>query len=75
MALLRQEEGQWGVSPKADTGPLLATYQEPPSLDRIKHATFFLIEKLKLETELKSFKLLRLLASYIKLLHAHAIKA
>jgi hypothetical protein len=35
MALLRQVEDQWGVSPKADTGPLLATHQELASLDRI----------------------------------------
>jgi hypothetical protein len=54
MALLRQVEGQWGVSPKADIAPLLTTHQEPASLERIKHKTLLSRVKYKLETELKS---------------------
>jgi len=49
MVLLRQVEGQWGVSPEAGTGPLLTIHQEPAALDRIKHATFLSQEKWKLE--------------------------
>jgi hypothetical protein len=72
MVLLRQVEGQWGVSPKAGTGPLLTIHLEPASLDRIKHATFLSQEKWKLEH--KSLQSLRLLDNYIKLQHAHAMK-
>ena len=61
MALLTQVEGQWGVSPKAGTGPLLTIHQEPAFLDRIKHATFLSPEKWKLEC--KSLHSLRLLDS------------
>jgi len=49
MVLLRQVEGQWEVSLKAGTDPLLTVHQEPASLDRIKHATFLSQEKWKVE--------------------------
>jgi hypothetical protein len=73
MVLLRQVEGQSGVSPTAGTGPLLTIHQEPAFLDRIKHATLLSQEKWKLER--KSLKLLRLLDSLLKLQHGHAMKA
>ena len=61
MVLLRQVEGQWGVSPKAGTGLLLTVHQELAFLDRIKHATFLSQEKWKLKR--KSLQSLRLLGS------------
>jgi hypothetical protein len=43
-------EGQWGVSPRADTGPLLAALQEHASLCRKEYTAVLSIVKWKSET-------------------------
>jgi hypothetical protein len=43
-------EGQWGVSPRADTGPLLTTLQEHASLCKTENTAVLYMVKWKLET-------------------------